>query len=128
MPAWEVLRMGTIEGARAIGLDNRIGSLEPGKQADLIIVDVDTPNILPIIDAPVRTLVPNLIYAATGKEVQTMVVAGRIVMRDRKILTLSETEVRREAQQQATLVGQRVAADPLHRELSLLAAMQAGQL
>lgn len=128
MPAWEVLRMGTIEGARAIGLDNRIGSLEPGKQADLIIVDVDTPNLLPIIDAPVRTLVPNLIYAGTGKEVQTMVVAGRIVMRDREILTLSETEVRREAQQQATLVGQRVAADPLHRELSLLAAMQAGQL
>jgi len=91
-------------------------------------VDVDTPNLLPIIDAPVRTLVPNLIYAGTGKEVQTMVVAGRIVMRDREILTLSETEVRREAQQQATLVGQRVAADPLHRELSLLAAMQAGQL
>jgi 5-methylthioadenosine/S-adenosylhomocysteine deaminase len=128
MPAWEVLRMGTIEGARAIGLDHRIGSLEAGKQADLIVVDVDTPNILPIIDAPVRTLVPNIIYAGTGKEVQTMVVAGRIVMRDREILTLSESEVRREAQQQSALIGQRVAADPLHRDLSLLSAMQAGQL
>ena len=78
MPAWEVLRMGTIEGARAIGMDDRIGSLEAGKQADLIVVDVDTPNLLPIIDAPVRTLVPNLIYAGTGKEVQTVVVAGRV--------------------------------------------------
>jgi len=128
MPAWEVLRMGTIEGAQAIGLDHRIGSLEAGKLADFILVDVNTPNILPIIDAPVRTLVPNLIYAGTGKEVQTMVVGGRMVMRDREVLTLSESEVRDEAQHQAELIGQRVAEDPLHRELSLLSAMQAGQL
>ncbi|TFH50655.1 MAG: amidohydrolase [Lysobacterales bacterium] len=128
MPAWEVLRMGTIEGAQAIGLGHRIGSLEAGKQADLIVVDVNTANILPIIDEPVRTLVPNLIYAGTGKEVRTMVVAGRIVMRDREILTLSESEVCTEAQAQAELIGRRVAEDPLHRELSLLSAMQAGQL
>ena len=128
MPAWEVLRMGTIEGARAMGLGDRIGSLEAGKQADLIVVDVNTANILPIIDAPVRTLVPNLIYAGTGKEVQTMVVAGRIVMRNREILTLSESEVRAEAQHQAELIGERVSQDPLHRELALLSAMQAGQL
>lgn len=128
MPAWEVLRMGTIEGAQAIGLGHRIGSLEAGKLADFILVDVNTPNILPIIDAPVRTLVPNLIYAGTGKEVQTMVVGGRMVMRDREVLTLSESEVRDEAQHQAEIIGQRVAKDPLHRELSLLSAMQAGQL
>ena len=124
----EVLLMGTIEGARAMGLGDHIGSLEVGKQADLIVVDVNTANILPIIDAPVRTLVPNLIYAGTGKEVQTMVVAGRIVMRDREILTLSESQVRAEAQHQAELIGERVSQDPLHRELALLSAMQAGQL
>jgi 5-methylthioadenosine/S-adenosylhomocysteine deaminase len=128
MPAWEVLRMGTIEGAEAVGLGHRIGSLESGKQADLIVVDVDTPNILPIIDAPVRTLVPNLIYAGTGKEVQTMMVAGRIVMRNREVLTVSEPEVRAEAQHQAQLLGERVAQDPLHRDLNLLSAMRAGQL
>jgi 5-methylthioadenosine/S-adenosylhomocysteine deaminase len=128
MPAWEVLRMATVEGAQAIGLGDRIGSLETGKQADLIVVDVNTPNLLPVIDEPVRTLVPNLVYAGTGKEVQTMVVAGRIVMRDREVLTLSESEVCAEAQRQAELVGKRVAEDPLHRDLSLLSAMQAGQL
>ena len=128
MPAWEVLRMGTIEGAQAIGLGHRIGSLETGKQADLIVVDVNTPNMLPIIDEPIRTLVPNLIYAGTGKEVQTMVVAGRIVMRNREMLTLSEPQVRAEAQRQAELIGQRVAKDPLHRDLLLLSAMRAGQL
>ena len=72
MPAWEVLRMGTIEGAQAMGLGHRIGSLETGKQADLIVVDVSVANMLPIIDEPIRTLVPNLIYAGTGKEVRTM--------------------------------------------------------
>jgi len=128
MPAWEVLRMGTIEGARAIGMDDRIGSLEAGKQADLIVVDVDTPNLLPIIDAPVRTLVPNLIYAGTGKEVQTVVVAGRVIMRDREVLTLSEPEVRAEAQHHAQRIGELVANDPLHEELVLLSAMRAGQL
>lgn len=128
MPAWEVLRMGTIEGARAIGLDDRIGSLESGKQADFIVVDVDTPNLLPIIDEPIRTLVPNLIYAGTGKEVQTMVVAGRVVMREREVLTLSEPEVRAEAQAHAQRIGARVAADPVHRDLALLSAMQADQL
>ena len=128
MPAWEVLRMGTIEGAKAMGLGHRIGSLEAGKQADLIVVDINTPNLLPIIDAPVRTLVPNLIYSGTGKEVQTVVVAGRIVMRNRDVLTLNESKVRDEAQHQAELIGERVAQDPLHRELALLSAMQAGQL
>jgi 5-methylthioadenosine/S-adenosylhomocysteine deaminase len=128
MPAWEVLRMGTIEGAEAIGLGHRIGSLESGKQADLIVVDVDTPNILPIIDEPVRTLVPNLIYAGTGKEVQTVVVAGRVIMRDREVLTLSESDVRTVAQQNAQRIGERVAQDPLHQDLSLLSAMRAGQL
>ncbi|GMQ76492.1 MAG: amidohydrolase family protein [Gammaproteobacteria bacterium] len=128
MPAWEVLRMATVEGAQAIGLGDRIGSLETGKQADLIVVDVNTANILPIIDQPVRTLVPNLVYAATGKEVQTVLVAGRIVMRDRDVLTLVESEVCAEAQRQAELVAKRVAQDPLHRDLHLLAAMQAGQL
>ncbi len=128
MPAWEVLRMATVEGAQAIGLGDRIGSLETGKQADLIVVDVNTANLLPVIDEPVRTLVPNLVYSGTGKEVQTMVVAGRVVMRNREVLTISESEVCAEAQRQAEQVGKRVAEDPLHRDLSLLSAMQAGQL
>lgn len=128
MPAWEVLRMGTIEGARAMGLGHSIGSLEPGKQADLIVVDVDTPNILPIIDAPVRTLVPNLVYAGTGKEVKTVVIAGRVIMRDRVMLTLDEARVRAEAQRHAERLGAMVAADPLHEDLALLRAMRAGRL
>ena len=128
MPAWEVLRMATIEGARAIGLGDEIGSLEAGKQADLILVDLGVPNLSPVMDAPVRNIVPNLVYAASGHEVRTVMIAGQILMRDRQVLTLDEGTVVAEAQAQAEAVARRVAADPVHRDMVLLAAMEAGQL
>ena len=128
MPAWEVLRMGTIEGARAIGLEDRIGSLAPGKEADLILVDLIAPNLSPILLDPVRNIVPNLVYAGSGHEVKTVVVAGKVVMRDRCVLTADEAAIRAEAQEQATLLDRRVAADPLHQEMALLQAMEAGRL
>ena len=70
MPAWDVLRMATIEGAAAIGLGDEIGSLEAGKQADLIVVDLTAPNLSPVMAAPVRNIVPNLVYAGSGHEVR----------------------------------------------------------
>jgi 5-methylthioadenosine/S-adenosylhomocysteine deaminase len=79
--------MATIEGARAIGLGDEIGSLEVGKQADLILVDLTALNLSPVIDAPVRNIVPNLVYAASSHEVKTVMVAGRVLMRDRQVLT-----------------------------------------
>jgi len=128
MPAWEVLRMATIEGAQAIGLGDQIGSLEPVKQADLIIVDLSAPNLTPVLDAPIRTIVPNLVYAASGHEVQTVMVGGRILMRERQVLTMDEAEVQAEAQRQAETVAQSVAADPLHKTMALLTAMESGKL
>ncbi|HXF64852.1 MAG TPA: amidohydrolase family protein [Caldilineaceae bacterium] len=128
MPAWEVLRMATIEGAQAIGLGDQIGSLEPGKQADIILVDLTEPNLLPILEAPIRTIVPNLVYAATGREVTTVLVAGRLLMRDRRLLTLDDAAIRAEAQAAAEMVAAQVAADPVHREMALLGAMAAGEL
>ena len=53
-PAWEVLRMATIEGAQAVGLGDEVGSLEAGKQADLILVDLTELNLSPVLEAPVR--------------------------------------------------------------------------
>jgi 5-methylthioadenosine/S-adenosylhomocysteine deaminase len=128
MPAWEVLRMATIEGARAVGLGNEVSSLEPGKQADLILVDLTAPNLSPVLEAPVRNIVPNLVYAASGHEVKTVIVAGRALMRDRQVLTVDEAVVRAEAQAQAEAVARRVAADPVHKAMALLMAMEAGQL
>ncbi len=130
MPAWEVLRMATVEGAQAIGLGkkNGIGSLEAGKQADLILMDLSALNLSPVLDAPVRNIVPNLVYAASGHEVKTVMVAGRVLVRDGQVLTADEAAVRAEAQAQAEAVAQRVAADPVHKGMALLAAMEAGRL
>jgi 5-methylthioadenosine/S-adenosylhomocysteine deaminase len=128
MPAWEVLRMATVEGAQAIGLGEEIGSLAAGKQADLIVIDLGAPNLSPVLDAPVRNIVPNLVYAASGCEVKTVMVAGQILVRDRQVLTVDEAAVRAEAQVQAEALARRVAADPVHKGMDLLAAMEAGYL
>ncbi|MEZ4714015.1 MAG: amidohydrolase family protein [Caldilineaceae bacterium] len=128
MPAWEVLRMGTIEGARAIGLGDQIGSLEVGKQADLILIDLNELNLLPTLEAPIRNIVPNLVYAASGREVTDVMVAGHWLMRQRVLLTADEEAARVEAQEQARLLAERVAADPVHRGMALLEPMRLGQL
>jgi 5-methylthioadenosine/S-adenosylhomocysteine deaminase len=128
LPAWEVLRMATIEGAQAIGLGDEIGSLEAGKQADMILVDLSALNLSPVLEAPVRNIVPNLVYAASGHEVKTVLVGGRVLVRDGQVLTADEATVRAQAQVEAEAVARRVAADPVHRGMALLAAMEAGQL
>ena len=123
MPAWEVLRMATIEGAQAIGLGHEVGSLEVGKKADLIVVDLSEPNLLPVLQEPVRTIVPNLVYAGTGREVRTVMIDGQIVVRDGEVLTVDDAAIRKEAQIEAQKIARRVAADPLHHELALLKSM-----
>jgi 5-methylthioadenosine/S-adenosylhomocysteine deaminase len=128
LPAWEVLRMATIEGATAIGLGDQIGSLEVGKQADLILVDLCAPNLTPTLQTPIRNIVPNLVYAGTGHEVKTVMVAGRILVQNGQVLTADEEAIRIEAQAQAELVATAVAADPMHQDMALLRAMAAGEL
>lgn len=92
MPAWSALRMATIEGARAIGLGELIGSLEAGKRADFIAIDLNKPSMLPVYSKPMRNIVPNLVYSARGEEVVLSVVEGKVIYKDGKILTLDEQE------------------------------------
>ena len=128
MNAWDVLRMATVEGAQAIGLGDEIGSLEEGKRADVILVNLNEPNLLPVLDQPIRTIVPNLVYAATGREVRTVIVDGRVLVRDGRVLTMDAAGIMAEAQAQAEEVARRVGDDPVHRSMDLLDAMDAGQL
>ena len=80
MPAWKALRMATIEGAKALRMEDQIGSLRAGKLADLIVIDLSYPHLNPIYTAPVRNLIPNLVYSARGHEVETVMINGRIVV------------------------------------------------
>jgi len=88
MPPERVLEMATLHGARALGLEDEIGSLEPGKRADLVIFDLDLPEWRPLLD-PVNTLV----YSASGASVRTVMVDGRVLLDDRRVTMIDEHEV-----------------------------------
>ena len=97
--AAEALEMATIAGAAALGRRQRLGSLEAGKLADLIVVNVSRPRQQPLFDP-----VAQIVYTTRGDDVETTIVNGRILMRDRKVLTLDEAAVVREARAAADLV------------------------
>ena len=86
------LEMGTIGGARALGMASQIGSLTPGKRADLILVDMTSAR-----QTPVYNPISHLVYTTRGDDVRTTIVQGRVLMRDRTVLSLDEGAVLREA-------------------------------
>ncbi|MFQ5950843.1 MAG: amidohydrolase, partial [Candidatus Geothermarchaeales archaeon] len=91
--AAEALRMCTVNNASALGLGDAIGSVEVGKKADLILVDLVQPHMTPLIWRQNYNLVSNLVYSATGRDVTTVIVNGRILMRDRLVSRLDERAV-----------------------------------
>ncbi len=88
VPAHTALRMATLNGARALGLDDRIGSLEVGKQADLVAVDLSGPHTQPCYDP-----ISHLVYSAGRQEVSHVWIAGQEVVRDKICLTLDQAEI-----------------------------------
>jgi cytosine/adenosine deaminase-related metal-dependent hydrolase len=88
MPPERALEMATIRGAEALGLDGTIGSIEAGKRADLVLYDLDTPEWRPLLN-PVN----NLVYAATGASVRTVLIDGRVVLDEGHLTTLNERVV-----------------------------------
>ena len=85
MPPERALEMATLRGAEALGLEAAIGSIEPGKRADLVLYDLDVPEWRPLLN-PVN----NLVYAATGASVRTVVIDGRVVLDEGRLTTLDE--------------------------------------
>jgi len=120
LPAWKMLRIATVEGAQTIGLGDTIGSLEPGKKADLILLDLKVPHMTPVLSTPVRNIAPNIVYSARGDEIETVIIDGNVVMEDRRVLTMDEERVIAEAQEAATEICT-VAADDYMAADSLLA-------
>ena len=85
--AQAVVEMSTINGARALHMEKEIGSLESGKKADLIVIGLDEPNAVPMYDVYAQ-----IAYALKASDVETVMIGGRVVMRDRKLLTVNEQE------------------------------------
>lgn len=90
-PAAEALRVATEGGARTAGLGSEIGALKPGMKADLVLIDLSDPAFVPFNSA-----VRQLVYSETGRGIETVIVDGRIVMRDRKITTVDEAALHRD--------------------------------
>ncbi|MCC6773334.1 MAG: amidohydrolase family protein [Gemmatimonadaceae bacterium] len=96
LPAGKVLEMVTIDAARALGLEREIGSLEAGKKADVILVDAWRPHMVPM-NMPLYRVA----YFANGNDVSTVLVNGRVLMRDRQVQTVNEDQVLEMAQREA---------------------------
>lgn len=88
MNARTILNMATIGGAKAIGLDDVIGSLEAGKQADVVVVDTCRPHLVPLYNP-----VSQIVYAANGQDVRDVIVSGNILVRDRELLTVDLEDI-----------------------------------
>ena len=106
MTAEKVMEMATIDGARAVGLEKEIGSIEVGKKADLIVIDYENAFMTPIHN-PVSAIV----YSALGHEVSTVMIDGRFVMRDRVVMGVDEAAVRQQAQASADDLARRSGSD-----------------
>ncbi|MBM4313656.1 MAG: amidohydrolase, partial [Deltaproteobacteria bacterium] len=83
LPAAEVVAMATLGGARVLGMADRIGSIAPGKRADIILVNTNKPHLVPMYNP-----FSHLVYAASGADVVTSIIDGRVVMKDRRLLTI----------------------------------------
>jgi 5-methylthioadenosine/S-adenosylhomocysteine deaminase len=90
--AQQAFEMATIGGARALHMEREIGSVEPDKRADLVVIDLDTLN-----QTPLYNLYSALVYATKAADVRTVIIEGRVVMRDRRLLTLDENDIKTRA-------------------------------
>ena len=94
MPATAVLEMATLNGARAMGTESEVGSIEVGKRADLVLIDLKKPHL-----TPYRDVVSNIVYSAMGSDVDSVMVDGRLLLRGGKALTLDEERIISRAQE-----------------------------
>ena len=97
LPARKVVEMATIDGAKALGIDKSVGSLEVGKRADFILIDMEKPHLTPTHDP-----YASLVYSARGGDVDTTIVDGRILMENREVRTLDEGEVMKKGRETAS--------------------------
>ena len=94
LSARDVLEMATIGGARVLGMESKIGTLERAKRADVVVVDLQQAKV-----QPVYSVESAIVYAASGSSVVTTIVDGKVLMKDRKLLTVDEAETLRKAKQ-----------------------------
>ena len=99
MNAKEVVELATIGSASVLGLDHDTGTLEVGKKADIIIINMNKPHLTPLY-----SIYSHLVYAVSGADVATTIINGKLIMKDRKVLTIDEESVKREVRRIAVKI------------------------
>ncbi len=107
LPAKEAFAMATIGGAKALRMDKLIGSIEPGKRADLITIRLDEPNAVPMYDVYAQ-----LVYALKGADVSDVMVNGKMIVRERRMLTLDTAEILAKAEEYRHKVARSLGQEP----------------
>ncbi len=92
--AWDVLEMATINGARALGIEDEVGSIEVGKRADIVLIRTGAPHMIPLHNIPSL-----LVYSANGSDVDTVIIDGKPIMQNRRVLTVDEAQIMRRSQE-----------------------------
>ena len=128
LPAWKILRMATIEAAKCLRLDHQIGSLESGKKADVILLDLNQPHFIPNVRVPVRNLIPNIVYQANGSEVTNVIVDGKIIIENRLVKTIDEAKILQKAQRAAEELAEKATDDFIKADSGLVSMMRDGKL
>ncbi|AGB37645.1 amidohydrolase family protein [Natronococcus occultus] len=127
-PAWEALRVATIEGARALGIEDRVGSLEEGKRADIVLLDLEHPSTAPTVTEPLHTAIPNVVYGANGGVVDTVLVEGESVLEGGDLQTADEGAILERANDRATDLFDRAGDAWRDADSALVGAVEDGWL
>ena len=122
------IELATIGGARALGIADRVGSLSPGKRADVVICDMQQASVTPTVQTPFHTAIPNLVYAASGNEVRDVFIDGVQRVSDGTIVGLDVNDVVNDANKRAKRVFTDAEADWRAADSSLVTAADTGRL
>ncbi len=101
LPCEQVLRLATMGSATCLGMDDIIGSIEVGKRADMIIIDMQQPHLYPLLPEPNTNVIEQLVYSASAADVMTTIVEGKILMHERKLITLDWEDAKADVLAQA---------------------------
>jgi len=111
MPPGKLIEMATIDAARALGLEKELGSIEPGKKADIVLLNMFKPHLIPNYMMPYR-----IVFEASGHDVETVMVDGEIIMEDRVVRTVDEPKILEKAQRCSEQAIERAGIEPFMRE------------
>lgn len=128
LDASDALELATIGGARALGIDDRVGSLSPGKRADVVVCDLDHVGVAPTVSRPFHTAIPNLVYGGTGAEVRDVFVDGVQLVSAGGIVGVDVDEVATEARERAERIFVDAEADWRAAGSSLVDDVDSGRL